>query len=196
MFGSPFKANLTPVYHERSQFVNTMQQVNPTDTQPTDNRDQTVVNNTVQEQIPTEQADTVSMTVEDKHFCNLVASGYSGTEAYRIAFPSKSKLKYSTIRAYASNLLTNYNIITEVESTKANKLRLARLAEDRISEVLTDMRPGKTVADVAMFVYDHANGKATQRTEVISKSVSVNIDLTGKVTDVQASERRQERTPV
>lgn len=58
-------------------------------------------------------------------------------------------------------------------------------------------RDGASYASVALAanrdIADRAFGKATQRTEVISKSVSVNIDLTGTVSDVQQAEHRADR---
>ena len=60
----------------------------------------------------------------------------------------------------------------------------SRLAEDRIEEQLTDGRNEKVTSDVAMFMYDHANGKATQRIEQRTEAITLNIDLTGTGTPV------------
>lgn len=122
------------------------------------------------------------LSAEEYTFSKLVAKGYSGTTAYRKAFPAKSKLSYNTIRTYSSELLTNPDIITEVQTSRVKQARLARLAEERIEQILiTDdsMAKGSKVADVAMFMYDHANGKATQRIEQTGKFVTVNMNLTG-----------------
>lgn len=122
------------------------------------------------------------LTAEEYTFSHLVAKGYSGVQAYRKAFPSKSKLAYSTIRVYASELLTNSNIITEVQITKQRQARLARLAEDRLEQILVEddsQRKGNKVADVAMFMYEQANGKAVQKTEVKGQHVVVTYDLSG-----------------
>lgn len=123
------------------------------------------------------------LTAEQIHFSKLVAKGYSYTQAYRKAFPAKSKLAYSTIRKNAFNLATKSSIVTEVESTRERTAMLARKAEDRLDEILTEddsQRKGNKVAEVAMFMYEQANGKATQKIESKSAHVSVIYDLSGK----------------
>jgi hypothetical protein len=115
-----------------------------------------------------------------------VAKGYTATSAYRKAYPSKADKSYGYIRNLAMALMTKHDIVTEIASVKNTTAYLARLAEDRIEEVLTEgdiHARGSRVPDVAMFMYDHANGKAKQSTEIISKSVSVNIDLTSSVVE-------------
>lgn len=122
------------------------------------------------------------LTAEQIHFAKLVAKGYSYTQAYRKAFPHKARLAYSTIRKNAFKLATKSNILTEVATTKERTAHMARLAEDRIEEILTEddsQRKGNKVAEVAMFMYDHANGKAMQRTQVEGKYVTVTYDLSG-----------------
>lgn len=57
-----------------------------------------------------------------------------------------------------------------------------RIAEDRIEDILLNdnsQAKGNKVAEVAMFMYDHANGKATQRIEQTGKFVTVNMNLAG-----------------
>lgn len=156
----------------------------------TPNREETVVKTTQDQQIQTDGLvqlpEQQVYTAEEITFINLVAKGYSLTTAYRKAYPAKRNLSYETIRAYASRLYANSNISTEVATKRENMARLARLSEDRLEQILIEddsMRKGSRVADVAMFLYDHANGKAKQSTEIISKSVSVNIDLTGSLTE-------------
>ena len=124
-----------------------------------------------------------ALSAEEILFSALVSKGYSATTAYRKAFPHKSKLKYSTIRVYASELLTNPNIVTEVATHQERTARMARLAEERIEDILINddsQAKGNKVADVAMFMYEQANGKATQRVEMQSKHVSVTYNLSGK----------------
>jgi hypothetical protein len=140
---------------------------------------------TTQPQIPTESnVATPELSLEEITFINLVARGYSATQAYRQAYPHK-KLTYATIRFNASRLLTKSNIAQEITVKKSTLARLARLSEDRIEEVLTDMKAGKVVADTALAMYEHANGKAKQTTEVLSRSISINLDLTSDLTDTE-----------
>lgn len=119
------------------------------------------------------------LTAEELKFTSLVAQGFSLTRSYRIAFPTSKHLANYTVRKYAAALYSKSNIVTEVETKIAKNAYLARLSEDRIEEQLTTGDMGKVTADVAMFMYDHANGKATQRIETKSQSITLNIDLTG-----------------
>lgn len=169
-----------------------MQQNNSTDKTTSPNRGKSVVKTTYKIESDRDtatdkqqwQVPTKPLSIEEIRFINLVAKGYSLTSAYRQAYPAKSKLAYETIRANASRLYnTNYNIQKEVETKRNNMARLARLSEDRIEHALVNGKDGKATNEVAMFMFDHANGKATQRIETTSKSVSVNIDLTGKLPD-------------
>lgn len=124
----------------------------------------------------------IGLSAEEITFSRLVAKGYSATTAYRKAFPAKSKCTYDTIRRYASDLLTKESIKSEVQTSKETTARLARLAEDRIEQILVaddSLVKGSKVAEVAMFMYDHANGKATQRIEQTGKFVTVNMNLSG-----------------
>lgn len=129
-----------------------------------------------------EQSDRERLTAEEQKFCSLVAQGYSLTTAYRQAFPSKSKLSYNTIRQYAFTLYAKSDIKSEVETKQETRARLARLAEDRIEEQLTDGKLGKVTADVSMFMYNHANGTPVNKVDVRSQSIQLNIDLTGNGT--------------
>ena len=122
------------------------------------------------------------LTAEEIKFASLVSKGYSGTTAYRMAFPLKKDLKYNTIRVYASELLTKPTIVTEVATSTERQARLARLAEERIEDILINDNSsvkGSKVAEVAMFMYDHANGKATQRVDMKGRHVLVTYDLSG-----------------
>lgn len=127
-------------------------------------------------------ATTEDLSAEEIKFSHLVSKGYSYTKAYRKAFPTSEDLSNYTIRRYSSELATKANVITEVATTRETSARLARLAEDRIEEVLTEgdiHARGSRVTDVAMFMYDHANGKATIKAEVKSAHVQVIYDLSG-----------------
>ena len=115
-------------------------------------------------------------------FINLVAKGMPPTTAYRKVFPAKAKLQYDTVRALAFKLMADNDIQMAVQTRKTDLARLARLSEERLEGILTEdasTDKNSKVADVAMFIFDHANGKAKQTTETINKSVSVNIDLSG-----------------
>lgn len=122
------------------------------------------------------------LTAEQIKFVSLVAKGFSGVQAYRQAFPTAKNLSNGYIRIKASELLTNPNIQTEVATTKEKQARLARLAEERIEEILTEVdvesKHGK-VPEVAMFMYEQSNGKATQKIQHQGVFVSVSYDLTG-----------------
>lgn len=124
----------------------------------------------------------IGLSAEEIKFCRLLATGMSRTTAYRQAFPLEAKQSYDHIRKKAIALSENYDIKTEVATVVETRARLARLAEERIEQILiTDdsMAKGSKVADVAMFMYDHANGKATQRIEQTGKFVTVNMNLSG-----------------
>ena len=156
-----------------------------TDTQPL----QEELDNNTPTVVPEETEENIEpLSKEEIVFSRLVARGYSYTTAYRKAFESKRDKSYGYIRKLAFELATKHNIKTEIATVKDTTARLARLSEDRIEEILIDgdiHARGTRVPDVAMFMYDHANGKAKQSTEIISRSISVNIDLTGNVTDTE-----------
>ena len=126
------------------------------------------------------------LTAEELKFSSLIAQGFTLTRTYRIAFPTSKHLKNYTVRKYASALYSKSNIVTEVETKITKNAYLARLSEDRIEEQLTTGDMGKVTSDVAMFMYDHANGKATQRIEQKTTAISLNIDLTGNGVPVEA----------
>lgn len=158
-------------------------------------RDNKIIENTHITEIEEEKPVYQVTTAEKIKFTRLVASGITPTTAYRQAFPKSKNQAYGTVRNKAYQLMTEDGILTEIETVKENKARLVRLAEDRLEEVLLEgdiHSRGSRVSDVAMFMYDHANGKATQRLEVQSRKVSINIDLTGHVLDEQASAHRKQ----
>jgi len=119
------------------------------------------------------------LTAEEIKYTRLLAKGVPKTTAYRQAFPLQAKQSYDHIRRKAIALATIPEIQTEVQTTREKQAQLARLAETRIEEFLTEVKPNRTVADVAMFMYDHANGKATIKAEIKSAHVSVTYDLSG-----------------
>jgi hypothetical protein len=92
-------------------------------------------------------------------FTSYLAKGYSPVKALRQASERFSDKSFGYVWKVARQQLNESDIQRQVETKKDGKV-------------------GKTLADVSMFIFDHANGKATQRTEITSKSVSVNIDLT------------------
>lgn len=125
---------------------------------------------------------TEDLTAEEITFSHLVAKGYTLTQAYRKAFPAKSHLQNNTVRVNASALMTKTNISTEVATHRKRSAHMARLAEDRLTEVLEEgdiNNKHHKVPEVSMFMYEQANGKARQTTEVIGKHVMVTYDLSG-----------------
>lgn len=127
------------------------------------------------------------LTVEEQTFCSLVSKGYSLVVAYRKAFPTAKDLAYGTVRNKASELMTKNDIVSEVAVRVETASRLARLAEARLEDILVNddsQAKGNKVADVAMFMYEQANGKATQRVEMQSKHVSVTYNLSGTSEEV------------
>lgn len=122
------------------------------------------------------------LSAEEIKFSKLVAQGMSLTTAYRHAYPLKAKNSYDYLRKLAHLLYSRQDIKLEVATTKDTQAKLARMAEDRMQGILANDlsdTKGSKVAEVAMFVYDHANGKATQRIESRSTVVTLDIDLTG-----------------
>ena len=119
------------------------------------------------------------LTAEEIKYSHLLAKGYPKNKAYRQAFPLQAKQSYDHIRRKAIALAEKPEIVSEVATTKQRQARLARLAEDRLEEILTEVKAGKVVSDVAMFLYDHANGKAVQKAEVKGLHVNVTYDLSG-----------------
>lgn len=136
-------------------------------------------------EVLTSTAEADYLTAEEIKFSRLVAKGMSLTTAYRKAYEHKKDLSYSTIRRYAFQLYANNRIKSEVETVKETQARLARLAEDRLEQILVEdesSTKGSKVADVAMFMYDHVNGKATQRIEQHTTGITFTLDLTGAQT--------------
>ena len=123
--------------------------------------------------------DIEDLTAEEIRYSHLLAKGYAKNKAYRQAFPLQAKQSYDHIRRKAIALAEKPKIITEVATTKQRQARLARLAEDRLEEILTEVKAGKVVGDVAMFLYDHTNGKAVQKAEIKGLHVNVTYDLSG-----------------
>lgn len=127
------------------------------------------------------------LSAEEIKFSALLAKGFSGVKAYRASFPAEKNYAYSTIRRKASELITNSDIQSEVATIKARQARLARLSEERIEEILVDDEigyKGSKVADVAMFMYDHANGKAVNKVQHSGVFVHAAYDLTGSQEEV------------
>lgn len=127
------------------------------------------------------------LNAEELKFTRLLATGITPTTAYRQAFPLESKLSYDYLRRKALALAEKHEIKTEVQTVVETRARLARLAEDRLEQILvTDdsQAKGSKVAEVAMFMYDHANGKATQRIEQTGQFVSVTMNLSGTSEDI------------
>jgi hypothetical protein len=137
---------------------------------------------TIVKQNPPKQVPAPLLSAEEIVFTRLVAKGYTPTQAYSKAFPTSKQLAYGTRRNKAVALMTKHDIVTEIETTRETTAHLARLAEDRIEQILTEddsQAKGSKVADVAMFMYEQANGKATQKIEQKSAHVLVTYNLGG-----------------
>ena len=122
------------------------------------------------------------LTAEEITFSRLVAKGITPTRAYRSAFPSSVNLAYGTVRNKASQLMTKHDIITEVATSQTTMARMTRLAEDRLEEILVEgdiTDKNNKVAEVGMFMYEQANGKAIQKTIVQGQHVVVTYNLGG-----------------
>ena len=126
--------------------------------------------------------DKPTLNAQELSFTRLVAKGYSQVQAYRMAFPAKAKLKASTLRNYAMELMTKSDILQEISTSQLTQARLARQAENRIEQILTEGSiNSKTnkVAEVSMFMYEQANGKATIKVQSENKHVLVTYNLNG-----------------
>lgn len=136
----------------------------------------------IEDELILAENDKPDLSAEELIFSRLVAKGYTPTQAYSKAFPTSKELAYGTRRNKAVVLMTKHDIVTEIATTKQTTAHLARLAEDRIEQILTEddsQAKGNKVADVAMFMYDQANGKATQRVEHTGVFVTAQYDLSG-----------------
>lgn len=114
-----------------------------------------------------------------KAFALAIAQGKNRREAMRVAFPdlmSRSSNAYIRLRAY--RLLTEDNVLTEVALQQE---RLQELGGKSISvlEDIMDVGQEHNALEAAKFTYEQIHGKATQRTEVVGKFVTVVYDLSG-----------------
>lgn len=112
-------------------------------------------------------------------FALAIASGKNRREAMSIAFPdlmARSSNAYIRLKAY--RLLTNDNVLTEVTHQRE---RLEKLGDKAINtlEDLMDVGQEHNALEASKFVYEQIHGKATQRTEVVGKFVTVVYDLSG-----------------
>lgn len=101
------------------------------------------------------------------------------------------------IQAHDTLTKPNVQIYMAIHADKA-LTDMIEIAEYSKKYGRTGTRDGASYAGVAVSInrdiLDRVHGKATQRTEVISKKVSVSIDLTGKVIDTHASEAHNRGT--
>lgn len=114
-----------------------------------------------------------------KAFALAIAQGKNRAEAMQIAFPdlmARSSNAYMRLKAY--RLLTNDNVVTEVALQRE---RLEKLGDKAINtlEDLMDVGQEHNALEASKFVYEQIHGKATQRTEVVGKFVTVVYDLSG-----------------
>lgn len=114
-----------------------------------------------------------------KAFALAIAQGKNRREAIAIAFPdllSRSSNAYMRMKAY--RLMMNDDVVTEVT---VQQERLAKLGDKAINtlEDLMDVGQEHNALAASQFVYEQIHGKATQRTEVVGKFVTVVYDLSG-----------------
>lgn len=114
-----------------------------------------------------------------KAFALAIAQGKNRREAMSVAFPdlmSRSSNAYMRMKAY--RLMTNEDVVTEVA---VQQERLEKLGDKSISvlEDIMDVGQEHNALDASKFVYEQIHGRATQRTEVIGKFVTVVYDLSG-----------------
>lgn len=121
-------------------------------------------------------------TAQEILFSNYVAKGYSFAQAYRQAFPDQvKKLKDQTIRKYAYELSTKFNIVTEITHQRDKLASLANKAINRLDDVITDGKEHNALA-ASIFVIEQTQGKAIQKIENKSAHVLVTYNLGGKNT--------------
>lgn len=153
----------------------------------------TTIDNTAPDLIGVEE-EQPDLTAQEIAFTRYVSKGYSGVRAYKLAFPAKSHLKSNTVRQYVTDLLAKTDIYEEIATATRTQARLARQAEHRIDEILTTGSIGsKTnkVAEVSMFMYEQANGKATMKIQTENKHVVVTYNLTGTDEQIPDDIRKQ-----
>lgn len=119
------------------------------------------------------------LTIAKQNFAKAIAEGKNRREAMSVSFPdlmSKSSNAYIRLKAY--RLMTEDNVLTEVTLQQE---KLANLGGKSISvlEDIMDVGLEHNALDASKFVYEQIHGKATQRTEVIGKFVTVTYDLSG-----------------
>lgn len=161
------------------------QDANTTREPESPNRGESVVKNTVDKQGSTLLNEMPKLTRKQKAFAD-----------YLIENPKASSTKavqetYNT-GSYSSAGVQAYDNLKNPKIQKYLGIHADR-AENTVIEVMdyskklgkTGTREGASYASVALAsakeVLDRVYGKSTQRTEVISKSVSVSIDLTASV---------------
>ncbi len=114
-----------------------------------------------------------------KAFALAIAQGKNRREAMAISFPSimsKSSNNYIRLRAY--RLLTEDDVLTEV-ALQRERLEVLGSKSISVLEDIMDVGQEHNALEASKFVYEQIHGKATQRTEVIGKFVTVVYDLSG-----------------
>lgn len=115
----------------------------------------------------------------EKTFALVYAKTGDRVEAIRQAFPLlmlRSSNNYMRVKAH--RLLMNDNVALEVEQ-QAERLRQIGGKSVQVLEDLMDFGQEHNALEASKFVYEQIHGKATQRTEVVGKFVTVVYDLSG-----------------
>lgn len=115
----------------------------------------------------------------EKKFALVYAQTGNRAEAIRQSFPLLMKRSSNAyIRLKAHRLLMNDDVVTEVQ---VQSDRLATLGNKSITvlEDIMDVGQEHNALEASKFVFEQVHGKATQRTEVTGKFVTVVYDLSG-----------------
>lgn len=115
----------------------------------------------------------------EKKFALVYAQTGNRAEAIRQSFPllmGRSSNNYMRVKAH--RLLMKDNVLTEVQR-QAERLQQIGGKSVQVLEDILDFGQEHNALEAAKFTYEQIHGKATQRTEVTGKFVTVVYDLSG-----------------
>lgn len=125
------------------------------------------------------------LTAKEQKLVELVTddNGLTNSQAYKLAY-NADKMKESTINTEVSRTLNKPHVRTELaKHTKLVENTLINVVNDWGNE--DDVNKRRLAFDSSRFIHDKIYGKATQRTEVRTEVVSLNLNLTGESTEVE-----------
>jgi hypothetical protein len=120
-----------------------------------------------------------ALTASEKKFALVLAQTGDRREAIRQSFPllmQRSSNNYLRVKAH--RLLMNDNVITEVALQRERLEQLGGKSIQTLEDIL-DFGQEHNALEASKFVYEQIHGKATQRTEVVGKFITVTYDLSG-----------------